>query len=381
MWVTRKLKLLNKKSENEYIKNIGFRDFNQKSILVCYLSDCFSNDISKFKNNSNRHECLIIVSALVDLGYSVDIIYCNSTLEVEKKYDVILGFGRSFRQACLNNPEAKKILYLTEAHPLISIENEMKRIDRFNKSYLNKKKVSLERSGQYYQESDFDLANDIICMGEKNKYFLVHKYPDKNIYELCPTGIDIEFQRVESQLNVSNSNNYLWFGSRGIIHKGLDVLFEVFDKKTNMKLFVAGVDSRELKKVFRYIPPNVEVLGVIDPLSDKFIEIAKHCNYMILPSASEGMSTAAITCMKAGLFPILSDSCGSNFDDNAIILPECNINNIEKIIDQLSCRKVSLREKKILSRYANAKFNRYAFRESFLKIFEVISNPKLKDYD
>ncbi|MDF2184128.1 glycosyltransferase [Grimontia hollisae] len=379
MWVTRKLNIFNKQSENDYIKNVGFRDFNQKSILVCYLSDCFLRDISKFKNNSNRHECLIIVSALVELGYSVDIIYCNSNLKVDKKYDVILGFGRSFRQACSTNPDAEKILYLTEAHPVVSIENERERIARFNKSYLKKKKASLERSGEYYKENDFDLITDVICMGEKNKSFLENKYPDKNIYEICPTGIDIDFKSIESEFESSSNNNYLWFGSRGVIHKGLDILFEVFDKKKEMKLFVAGVDSNQLKTVFRYIPSNIQVLGVLDPLSDDFTKVAKACNYMILPSASEGMSTAAITCMKAGLYPILSESCGSNFDGNAIILSECNGKHIEEVIDDLARKQVTLREKKMLNKYACSRFNKQVFRESFLKTFQVIIGRSFKN--
>ncbi|WP_158174560.1 glycosyltransferase [Grimontia hollisae] len=362
-------------SNDHIIKNLGYsiNNFGRKRALVCYLVDPYSKNIESFKYNTNRVECLLIVESLIGMGYLVDIVYCNSQADNCDSYDLIFGFGKAFRSAVKKNPNAKKILYLTEAHPKISYLYEKKRLSNFNFRY--KSKCKIERSGTYYVELDFLIVDSILCLGDYHYNYLTDLYPNKKIEFIYPIGV-VPNENILSHCysNESLIKDILWFGSRGIIHKGLDVLIDALRDLDNIQLHVCGVEEDKLKKYIKMIPNNVVVHGVVDPKSNDFLNITSKCDYMFLPSASEGVPTSAITCMYAGLIPVITENCGTNFDGNAVIIPEENIGDLRELISKLTSSKISFSRKKKLSEYAFSKFNVHEFsNELNRKLRKIIS--------
>ena len=84
---------------------------------------------------------------------------------------------------------------------------------------------------------------------------------------------------------------------------------------------------------------NVRYHGYLDPMEQSFMEIIDRCSAFIAPSCSEGVSAAAATMMRAGLFPIVSRDTGITLPQGeGIYLETCHI---DEIIE--ACRNVDSR--------------------------------------
>jgi glycosyltransferase involved in cell wall biosynthesis len=116
-----------------------------------------------------------------------------------------------------------------------------------------------------------------------------------------PEGKDLETVR----------HTFLWLGSHGFVHKGLDLVLEAFAAMPEFKLVVCGPikDEPEFEKAFDrelYQTPNIETVGWVDITSDQFHEIVARCVGLVYPSCAEGASGNVLTCMQAGLIPVIS---------------------------------------------------------------------------
>jgi glycosyltransferase involved in cell wall biosynthesis len=108
---------------------------------------------------------------------------------------------------------------------------------------------------------------------------------------------------------------FVWFGSGGLLHKGLDRVLEVFADLPELELTVLGPIDREpeFERAFArelYRTPNIRTHGWIDVASRDFLEIARTHVALVYPSCSEGQNGGTVTCMHAGLIPIVSRESG-----------------------------------------------------------------------
>jgi len=55
---------------------------------------------------------------------------------------------------------------------------------------------------------------------------------------------------------------------------------------------------------------NIRLLGSMVPSSSRFAEVLDRCDAFLFPSCSEGTSSSALTCCRAGIYPILSRNSG-----------------------------------------------------------------------
>lgn len=120
-----------KKITNYYllIQNLNSIPYTfQKKVLIIYIDTPFKlNNFEKIYS-SNILEMEVIVKYFIDNNYSIDIIHVkdnkNAEKIINKNYDVIFGFGDIFYRMSKNNPQAKKIMYVTENHPDFSYSKE-----------------------------------------------------------------------------------------------------------------------------------------------------------------------------------------------------------------------------------------------------------------
>ena len=112
---------------------------------------------------------------------------------------------------------------------------------------------------------------------------------------------------------------FLWFGSGGLLHKGLDRVLEVFaglpelsspsSARSSASPSSSAPSQREL-----YRTPNIHTHGWIDVASPEFLALARRTLALVYPSCSEGQNGGAVTCMHAGLIPVLSRESGVDLD-------------------------------------------------------------------
>jgi glycosyltransferase involved in cell wall biosynthesis len=133
----------------------------------------------------------------------------------------------------------------------------------------------------------------------------------------------------------------LWIGSKGFVHKGLDLVLEAFSNLPNHHLTVCGPIDQEkaFEKAYHkelYETPNIHTYGWIDIASESFIKLANSCIGMVYPSCAEGQAGSVINCLQAGLIPIVSFESGVDVDDFGIILDNCTVDEIRETVEQVS---------------------------------------------
>ena len=129
----------------------------------------------------------------------------------------------------------------------------------------------------------------------------------------------------------------------GAVHKGLDLLLEIFSEDLkDCTLYACGGYVREQdfckeyhKELFE--TPNIIPMGFVDVESDRYKEMALSCAYTLLPSCAEACAGSVLTNMSAGLIPIVSKECGFE-DDEVINLEDCRKETILKTLKEYSTK-------------------------------------------
>lgn len=82
--------------------------------------------------------------------------------------------------------------------------------------------------------------------------------------------------------------------------------------------------------------PNIHFHGLVMPSSEKFGQIVSRCFAYINPSCAEATSTATVTALSVGLFPIISYDNGFTLPEGCgMYLDKCSVEEIEEAIRRL----------------------------------------------
>lgn len=227
--------------------------------------------------------------------------------------------------------DALKIVYLTENAPKISYKNEKERIDYYYERHHQK--INIARSGKIYHESFIKKSDFGIFLGNKyTRRFYNNLISEEKLYLLNPTGLINKRYTIKTNKNFDYiKRNFLWFGSGGAVHKGLDILLDVFKRNKELNLYIAGLGNNEKWLVEKYKDSkNIIDLGFINVQSNEFNKIMDKVAFVILPSASEGMATSVLTCMKHGIIPVVTPYTGIDVENIGIVLNDYKVEYIEK---------------------------------------------------
>ena len=322
---------------NFWVKNVYKTDF-KKNVLIVYIVSPF-----KEKNSSNYHQnkwqVIEITKLLKQLSYNIDIVDYRSPyyFNIRKKYDLlidILPLKKPIYKGMLKS-NCIKIAYMTGSNPRFANNAELDRLESLS---LRRGAKLIPRRQSLYLDDCVKLFNSMFVIGNNVTASTYNEFNMSKVF-LIPNTINgikpiIDFDH-------KRSNYFLYFGSAGCVHKGLDLLLEVFSEiDISCKLFVCGSFKSEEDFVKEYDNElfhcsNVEAVGFIDPNGETFRKLASICTYSILPSCSEGQAGSVLTCMEAGLIPLCSKECG--FDEgDVIILEKSTKDSISKVIKEYS---------------------------------------------
>lgn len=354
-------KLINKDQLNV---NLDLCNPNQKRILISYitLTGC---DFSKIKHASYFHLNQII-HYFIAKGFCIDLCWFDDTDAYHRlkdnKYDVILGFGSVYKLFCKNHNIPLRICFTMENNPLVVKEKYDERIKYFNERHPNINPRNSQPRMGYFDEETFELSNYMILMNSfynstsfKQYFETIHLV---NSNAIINSNYNFEKDIIYQKIDESR-NNILWFGSAGIIHKGLDILIDVVAQMPNKKLLCYGICKNE-RNFFRKIKAqNTIDCGRISVLSNDFVEqVIYKNNICVFPSCSEGMSTAVATCMAHGIIPIVTKEVGFNDSPWIVTLKDYTVENIKDTINHI----LNLSTKEILQwRYECYKYARNQF--------------------
>ena len=335
------IKYLNHRNERNKVRaiyNIGVvpSGLKQKRILLSYMLGTYLRPMESWASSGRTQdvELAAIINSFIKKGFCVDLIDYNvPPVKIGSDYDMVMGLGEGFRKALTNNPSAKRILYVTEKTPSFSARKEQERID-----YLIERhgiKTTMERTGAVYKDEDYEDLSAIIAIGAESDRQYLPKVP---IWFIVPTGLFNSNFKLSDRDVTQAKKNFLWFGSGGVVHKGLDILFDVFSTHPELTLHVCGASEHQLFHIHKIKPSNVIIHGFVNVQSDNFVQIAKTCAFDIFPSCSEGIATSVLTCMNHGIIPIVSQECTIEAAGNISgeTLYDYHIDYIDQIVEKWS---------------------------------------------
>lgn len=286
-------------------------------VLLSYLIDAFLLPPGQALPNehTNYWEALQIAATFLELGYCVDVISHRNNLFVPgRRYDFFIDIRWNMQRLSGQlNPDCIKIAHLDTAHILFHTTAEMNRLlalqRRRGVTLLPRR---LERPNLGIEHADFAtlLGNDFTAS--------TYAYAHKPIYRI-PISTPVLYPCPEEKDFDACRHRFLWLGSRGMVHKGLDLLLEAFTRMPECHLTVCGPvrDEPDFENAYHdelYSSPNIDVHGWTDIAGDAFRELVNTSVGLVYASCSEGQSGAVLSCMHAGLIPIVSRESGVDVD-------------------------------------------------------------------
>jgi glycosyltransferase involved in cell wall biosynthesis len=346
-------------------------------LLALWIKPFLLKDGEPIPNtHSHNWESLQIAKTFLDFGYCVDVIdYHNSEFVPKKDYAFFVSFRTNFERIArrLNNG-CIKIVHLDTAHWLFNSSTEYGRcLD------LQQRKGATLRSFRSVEPNwAIEYADYATILG--NQFTInTYRYAQKPIFRV-PISTCAVYPWPEDKDFGNCRKNFLWFGSHGFVHKGLDLVLDVFSEMPDYHLYVCGPIQREpdfMKAYYKelYQTSNIHTIGWVDVSGPEFTETVNKSIGLIYPSCSEGGGGSVIICLHAGLIPIISYESSVDVDDSyGVILKDCSIDTIKntvQMISSLPAEKLKLMSRKAWE-FVRTNHTREKFAEEYKKIITHI---------
>lgn len=327
------------------VKNLFNTNF-EKNVLISYITRPYrSKELDK--GHTNAAEAIRLGHVFKELGFNVDVYHFNSksTHKIHyEKYDLLFGFGtplcRYFHSQVSLKKKAKVIYYGTGAHGFMQNINTIKRA----KEVFQKKGTWLLESSRLVHQTwpeQTGLCDAIITMGNKTIQDSYKYQFSDHIYSI-PVTYNADFPENEINSIIENKNykqrKFLWFGSSGLVHKGLDLTLEAFAKRPELELYVCGPINKEpqFEKTFYkelYETNNIHTFGFLNIQSEQFKKVISECTFALLPSCSESEPSSLVNVMVNGLIPLSNKEAGYKNDWKGIEIETLTIDGLDKAIN------------------------------------------------
>lgn len=350
---------------------------SQGNVLISYFIEPFLLKPGQPVPNSHTYywECLQIAKTFLDLGYCVDVIsYCNDVFIPQKDYAFLIEVRWTLQRiAPLLNKDCVKIVHIEVAHILFQNATESNRLLALQ-----------QRRGVTLSPRRFEMPNLAIehadCATILGNEFTMSTfmYANKPMYPI-PISTPVVYPWPEEKDFEACRKRFLWFGSGGLVRKGLDLVLDAFAQMPDYHLTVCGPVQKEedFEKAFYkelYQTPNIRTIGWIDISSREFTEITNNCIGLIYPSCCEGQSGGVVTCLHAGLIPIISYESGVDVDDFGVILKTCSIEEIKnslRMVSNLPAQELKMKARKAWE-FARENHTKEKFAETYRNVINEI---------
>lgn len=357
--------------------------------LVAYIVDGVlgawaAEDADLPVTHTNYWETRQIARTFLELGYRVDVVHwTNDAFVPEKPYDVALDVRRLLPAWAPHLPEhCVRIFHGETSHAAFNDAAAARR----HRDLEERRGVHLPFRKAIGGAPSFDVADAATVLGDETtldtyRAQLEKARPESTGREdlpIVPVKISApigypRFERDFGEGDESCRRRFLWLGSEGLVHKGLDLVLEAFSGLPDFHLTVCGPISREraFERVYwreLYETPNVETVGWIDVTSEDFERLASRTLGLVYPSAAEGQCGSVVTCLHSGLVPVVSDRTGVPVDESfGIVLPDPSVESIRRAVRELSERSAA--ELESMSDAARAYARENHTKETFARVY------------
>lgn len=305
--------------------------------LVSYLPLPLIGDPGLFRGHSNIWECSEIVNIFNRMGYTVDLInWQDSSFAPARQYDIVFDIHRNLLR--YSGETTLRIFHVTGSHPEFSNRAEQQRLDALQerRGIRLQRRRSFDNDDQRLFSENLQAADMITLIGNEVTASTFPAAVQTKIRRVSATG---SFAPPLAGPPVRGQHDeFLWFNGAGAVHKGLDLVLEVFARNPQLTLHVVGPYAKEHDFFAAYHHeltncPNIRSHGFLYPNSNKFRKILAQVRAFVNPTCSEGISTSSITCMQYGLIPILSKQAGITLPPAmGRTLENCSLEQLEQAV-------------------------------------------------
>ena len=316
-----------------------FGDKRDKRVLICYLPEAFDGRVPK--SHSNFTECLVAAKAFRSLGYSVDCASRDNDRIDYTPYSVVYGItSTAYARSFASGTEPLRIFYSVGAHTFLNFKVTAER----NLAYFAEHGSRALSSCHYVPGNGMNyynayLSDAVICLGDASvaaQFEQEDKRPER-YHSLPAFYFDVRTPSQEKDFDHCRKN-LLWFGSSGLIHKGLDIAIDFALKHPDYTLHICGASRGEKEFWKHYAPladnaPNIVQHGFVDIESQEFASILDECAILINPSLSESGAVAVLNVLAGGLlYPVYSRETGLAIAEYGSEVPTVDYASFEEAI-------------------------------------------------
>jgi len=285
-------------------------------VVISYLRDPFLAPDGSARGHTNWQESRMIAQAWCEQNFTVEVIdHKNRDYVPPQQAVAVIDLGVNLGRWAPSLPVGcLKILHATGAHWRTQNAAEMRRL----RNIRQRRGLELLPRRQAIESRGIENADVATVLGNNftsNSFAFAGK-------KLCrvPISSAYEFPWPEDRDFETARRRFLWMGSYGMVHKGLDLVLEAFALMPDLQLTVCGRPEKEDDFYTAYRRelnelPNVRVAGWTDPASAEFDAIRRTHAAIVYPSCSEGGGGSVIHAMHAGLVPVVTPQASVDIAD------------------------------------------------------------------
>ena len=315
------------------------------NVLLSWMTEAFTLIGGSLPNtHANLWECRQVARTFLDLGFHVDVInYRNVLFTPRTSYDFFIDNRVNMeRLAPALGDGCTKIAHLETSHMLFQNAAEYQRLlDLQQRRGVTLAPRRVERRVNHAIEHA-----DLAVLYGNEQSASTWAYAGKSMYPV-PAAPLRRFPSPATRDVAANRHRFLWLGSHGAVLKGLDLVLEAFAGMPELQLTVCGPveDEADFAEAFHrelHETPNITTLGWVDIHGSRFRQLVQDTVGFVYPSASESQSGAVITCLQAGLIPIISRECDVPVDDSmGVVLHETSVEAIRTAVRAIADQPAS----------------------------------------
>jgi glycosyltransferase involved in cell wall biosynthesis len=282
-------------------------------VLIAHKADALIRrpDDPFLRTHNHFVEAKLIAEVFLEQGYAVDFIdHRNRWFKPKQRYDIFLGPRINFEILAQRLPSGCiKIVNLDTAHWLYNNAAALRRLQEVHA----RRHVALSSYTEVKANSAIEIADCATLLGNRFDYD-TYAFAGKQIFQLPNPGTTMH-PWIEGKDFDACRKRFLWLGSSGLVHKGLDLALDAFSRMPDLHLTVCGPIHRDPQFVNAfhkelYETPNIRTHGWIDVTAPEFASLAQNTLAHIYPTTSDACCGSVINCMHAGLIPVATKEAG-----------------------------------------------------------------------
>ena len=332
-------------------------------------------DSPKMRGHTNAYEVTVMAQAFLDLGFRVEVCdYDDESYRPPEDCKGAVDLHGNLERWELPQ-DCKKIIHATGAHWLFMNHAELSRLI----SLRQRHGVALNPQRHVKPSRGVEVADQVVVLGNEftRGTFLfggkpVTRIPISSAYEFAwPEGRDFEKAK----------KKFLWVGSYGMVHKGLDLALDAFAGMPELELTVCGRPEKEADFYRLYEKhlkrtPNIKLHGWLDMGSADFLEIARTHAAVIYPSSAEGGAGSVIHCMHAGLLPVCTTEASIDLGDFGVHVESATVESVQKACRAVASMSTGEVENRAWSAYEHVRreHTRDKFQDNYRKFAAKITD-------